>query len=125
LAGFHTASLIPQNEFPGQEVALYGRKLPLVEVQIILALPQVPSLLHFSHIVALSILNSNPAVDEVHGPPEAEDDLAACHSNSVTHCGLDVALQPQAMGKPTKHIYITTRPGSKVYAKAMLPHHQG
>lgn len=79
----HTARLLTslfilQQKLPRPKPAVDCGILLAVDVQVIVALPEMPSLLHFSYGVAFPVLHIYGGVDEVEGPPHSENDLASC-----------------------------------------------
>ena len=79
--------LIGEGELPCQEVAVDGRKLLAVDVDGVVALPQMPALVHFTDHIPRSILDVHVAVDEVEGTPHPEDDLRPCTLLWSSHSG--------------------------------------
>lgn len=90
--------LICEGELPCQEVAIDGRKLLAVDVDGVVALPQVPALVDFANHIARSILDVHVAVDEIEGAPHPEDDLRPCTPALVITSWdmyfVDLAFQP-------------------------------
>ena len=73
-----TSILVFQQKLPGPQPTVDGCILLPVDVQVIVSLPQMPSLLNFPNGVALPILHIDGAVDQIEGPSYPEDDLATC-----------------------------------------------
>ena len=74
-----TSILVFQQELPGPKTTIDGCILLAVDVEVIIALPQMPPLLHFPNGVALAVLHKDGAVDQIERPPHPENDLATCH----------------------------------------------
>lgn len=83
--GGATFLLVPQDELPGQEAAVDGGKLSTPRVEVIVALPQMPTLVHLPNDLPSTILHQNGAVDKVEGPPHSENDLGTCSSRNTVH----------------------------------------
>lgn len=73
-----TTIFVFQQKLPRPEAAVDCGVLLAINVQVVVSLPKVPSLLHFSDGVAFTVLHKYGGVDEVEGPPHLENDLASC-----------------------------------------------
>ena len=70
-----TSIFVFQQKLPCPQATVDCRELLTVYVQVVITLPEVPSLLHLPNGVSFPILDKDGAIDEVEGPTNLEDDL--------------------------------------------------
>ncbi len=92
IAAAPTSLLVPQDKFPGQKIALDICKLAPPEVYVIVALPEMPSLLHLTNLIAFTVLHYDRAVDEMGWLPHPEDYLLPCVQGTKLHMPDNLAV---------------------------------
>ena len=82
-----TTISILQQKLPSPQPTIDCGILLAIDVQVIVTLPEVPPLLHFSDGAPLPVLHIYGGVDEVEGSPHSEDDLTSCMQGRCKRMG--------------------------------------